>query len=428
MSETFQGEVCSLSSEGFGILRQNNFVVFVPYTAPGDIIRYSIEHQKKNYAIGKLVEVLEPSPSRTTPLCRYYGRCGGCQLQHMQYEAQVESKQQIVLDAFKRIGKFQDVPIQPVEPAEKYWAYRRHITLKIHPEGSYLAAGYVSIDNASIIDVEHCPIFIDEKDAAIQDLQFLLKNFSSYNFSNGTATLFKTENKKMILNLRFENELKFESRMIENFLKQYPGWLGIILHEGKVKRTWGTTKDVLKIDHMLFTCSPDVFTQIHPQQSLKIYHQIVGIAEQRPAGKVWDLYCGIGISSLLMAKQGHAVTGVEYNHDAIQFAKENAAVNGISTALFIQGDVEQVLRQKLKNERADMIIVNPPRIGLTPKVIEEILRRRPQEIIYVSCMPSTLARDLGMLCAKDYKLALVKPYDMFPQTCHIETLAHLVLK
>lgn len=427
MNEIFEGEVLTLSSEGFGILRQNDLVIFVPFTAPGDKIRYRIEKQKKNFAIGILIEVLEASPNRIQPLCRYFGRCGGCQLQQMKYDAQIESKQQIVHEALKRIGKFKNIPLQNIQPAELYWAYRRHITLKIHAKDQILQAGYVSIDHVSILDVKQCPIFIEEDNTVILELQFLLKNISSHGFSSGSATLFKTQNKKFILNLRFENPLVFENSYFEEFLNQHKRWLGVILYEGNRRKTWGVTQEGLEIDGMSFSCSPDVFTQIHPEQSLKIYQQIAQITGKKSSLKIWDLYCGIGISSLLMARQGHAVLGIEFNHAAIAFAKENAILNKVTSVSFLQGDVQQVLRKKLRIEKPDVILVNPPRVGIDPHVAEEILKRKPKEIIYISCMPSTLARDLNILCKKDYMLTFVKPYDMFPQTYHVETLVHLEL-
>lgn len=420
-----KGEVLTLSSEGQGIVRHDNLVVFIPFTAPGDIVLFRIVQQKKKFANGELLKVLQPSPFRTTPLCRYYGHCGGCQLQHITYETQLDSKRQIIEDALQRIGKFTGLSVKPVVPAQQNWAYRRHITLKIRSEGKALVAGYVAMDNKSLIQVEHCPIFISESDLSIQELQTLLKKFSAIEFSEGTAILFKTENDQLILSLYFER-MSFKNQIIENFLKEHPRWIGIVIHVGRKKSTWGQTTSTLTIDDNLsFIASPDVFTQNHPEQSLKIYQHISQIVLSKPGSKVFDLYCGIGISSLLLAKQGHAVIGVEYNPEAIQLAQENARLNHLSSAQFIVGDVEQVLTNNLKKERADTIVINPPRMGLTPKVINELLKRKPKEIIYISCMPSTLARDLKLLCADVYKIVLVQPYDMFPQTSHVETLVHL---
>lgn len=420
-----EGLVLNLSSEGQGILRDNHLVVFVPFTAPGDRVRYETVHRKKNFSQGKLLQVLQPSPVRTTPLCRYFGHCGGCQLQHITYEAQLETKRHLIEDAFKRIGKFRDISVQPVEPAKINWAYRRHVTLKIKAEEKTLSAGYVAMDNLSILRIEHCPIFISENNPAIQEVQDLLKHFSAKNFSEGSAVLFKTSSDQYILSLYFKSSVNFPPDLIDNFLKNSK-WIGVILQIQEQKMTWGTTTALMQIEGMSFICSPEVFTQNHPEQSLKIYQKISEIAAQSPGSKIFDLYCGVGISSALLAKQGHHVVGVEYNPLSIKFAKENAQINGLATCRFLQGDVEQVLKNHLKKENADLILVNPPRTGLAPQVVVEILKRNPKEILYVSCMPSTLARDLNLFCAQGYKISHIQPYDMFPQTYHVETLVCLV--
>lgn len=423
MSEIFSGEILTLSSEGKGVIRHNDLVVFIPFTAPGDKILYRIVLKKKNYADGVLVEILHPSPKRTQPPCRYYGRCGGCQLQHITYEAQLESKRQIIIDALKRIGKFSAIPVQPVEPAKQYWAYRRHITLKVRREEESLTAGYISVDNETLIPVEHCPIFIPENDPSIQQVQKLLKNFPSKGFSEGTAVLFKTDFNQLILYLKFDQALDLPISSIESFLKQYPRWIGISVLAGRRKRTWGETQSVIEFNDMRFICSPEVFTQNHPEQSLKIYQQISDRVSR--GTKVLDLYCGIGISSLFLAKKGCNVVGVEYNPEAIKFALHNSEINALTSPRFIQGDVEHVLQNQLKKESAQVVILNPPRIGIKPQVIDEVIKRKPQSIIYVSCMPSTLARDLAKLCTQDYKISFVQPYDMFPQTSHVETFVHM---
>lgn len=427
MSDVLQGEVVALSSEGHGILRHQNLVIFVPFTAPGDMISYRILHHKKNFAFGELLEVLESSSHRAIPLCRYYGHCGGCQLQHLNYQMQLNTKSLAIEAALKRIGKMDHPCVQPVIGAELNWNYRKHITLKIKPYETYLIAGYVTIDNQTLLPVKHCPIFIPDHDPVIQEVQGLLKNFSSQEFSEGSAVLFKAFNEQFILQLRLENPLKLNSKTFENFLKNHPRWLGVILRDGKNRRTWGRTEAFIEMNGMQFICSPEVFTQNHPEQSAKIYQTILSLVGSPPAKKILDLYCGIGISSLLLAKESHSVIGVEYNPLSIKFAQQNSQMNALNNVTFLQGDVEKILQGKLKHSSADTIIVNPPRIGLTPLVIQEILRRKPQHILYISCMPSTLARDLKTFMPQ-YEVILVQPIDMFPQTMHVETIVHLQRK
>lgn len=434
--QVFEGEVSALSSEGLGIVRREHFIIFIPFTSPGDRILYTITHEKKNFAQGQLLEILQSSPYRTQPFCRYYGTCGGCQLQHIDEETQLKSKRQSIQNALLRIGKFNDVSVLPVNPSSRRRAYRRHITLKIQRVGETLTAGYTGSDHQSFLSVNHCPIFISDENPSIEEVQELLKCFPVDHFTKGKAILFKVKtvmhDKKLILSLHFEKKIKLKKEVIEEiikgFLKRCSSWIGVIFHHGEVKSSFGETQTFLDINEMRFLCNPDVFTQNHPEQSVKIYQQLVELLSSTKA-RVLDLYCGIGISSLLLAQQGHEVIGVEYNGESVKLARENGRLNGLTTTKFIQGDVSQVLRDKSKinvnTNYFEVIILNPPRIGVSPSVVDEIVKREPLEIIYISCLPSTLARDLQAFCRADYQIALVQPYDMFPQTYHVETLVHL---
>ncbi|WP_213156170.1 23S rRNA (uracil(1939)-C(5))-methyltransferase RlmD [Neochlamydia sp. AcF65] len=426
MSEILVGKVIALSSEGQGIVRENNLVVFIPFTTPGDTIRYHIVKRKKNFATGKLLAVLKPSLQRAKPLCRYYGECGGCQLQHLAYEAQLKNKREIIENALIRIGKFSKVTVLPVVAARMNWMYRRHITLKIIPHQGFSRLGYIAIDNQTILPIKHCPLFLAEEDLALAEVQTLLGKISSQQATEGKATLFKTEASHLILSLNFEKLDKIEAEIIEEFLKQFPRWKGVIIKGGSKKWVWGDPTNFLAVGDLKFLCSPEVFVQNHAEQSLKIYQQIIDLLSHKKQATILDLYCGIGISSLLLSQQDHRVIGIEYNPLSIAMAKENAYLNRLTTPQFIEGDVEKILQKEMHGQHADIIILNPPRQGITPTVGAEILRRCPQEIIYVSCMPSTLARDLSFICVKGYKISLIQPYDMFPQTSHVETLVHLI--
>lgn len=425
MSELLQGEVTGFSSEGQGLLRQGQLVVFIPFTAPGDRIRYQISTQKKNFARGQLVDILQASPARVTPLCRYFGQCGGCQLQHIHYSEQLKYKQQIVLDALKRIAKMPNSQVEPVIPATLNWAYRRHVTLKIRPEEGHLKIGYIEVDQHTVLPIESCPIFISDHDTAIKELQSFLKVFLLDLTSEGRATLFKTHSDQLILSLQFEKNLKHNPEIPQVFLQNHSRWAGILLSVGHKKETWGQTQTHISINQLKWVCSPEVFTQNHPEQSTKIYHQITELLKGSTKS-ILDLYCGIGISSLLLAQQGHGVTGMESNPLSITLAKESARLNGLS-ATFMTGEVENLLNQ-LPRTKYDAILINPPRIGISPIALKRILRLKPREMIYISCMPSTLARDLALICSQGYQIQLIQPYDMFPQTYHVETLVHLILK
>jgi 23S rRNA (uracil1939-C5)-methyltransferase len=421
-----EGEITGFTSEGQGILRQNNFVVFVPFTALHDKVTVELTEKKKSYGIGQLLDILEPSLSRIDPRCVYYENCGGCQFQHINYEAQLEAKRLIVENALKRIGKFEQIDVPPVISTTLNWAYRKHVTLHLRAEDQKFSMGFIAQDNHSLVEVEGCPIFIDEKDSLIQEVRTFISNFKPLKAIRGTAVLFKATHEKLILKLDFDQTVQFKADDVKDFLAKHPRFLGISLQQKDQHVTWGEIHTYLKINGMDFICSPFVFTQNHPEQSVKIYHQILKSFENDTPSKILDLYCGIGISSLLLAQKHATVCGIEYTPQAVEFAKQNAIYNGIKNAQFLQGDVEEILMHQLKKETFDLIVTNPPRIGMTPGVIEQILQKKPKAILYISCMPSTLARDLQLLCKESYKIEFIQPYDMFPQTSHVETVVKLV--
>ena len=182
MNETIEtGRIVGLASEGQGIVRHEGLVTFIPYTAVGDSVSYETIKRKKNFAIGNLLQVIEPSPERTTPLCQYYGTCGGCQLQHIKYEAQVEYKRKWIEDALKKIGKFENTVVPPVTPANLQWAYRRRVNLVLRRHGDAFQAGYIATDNKSLVAVETCPIFIEKNDPIIKLCRKYVRNLRAAN-------------------------------------------------------------------------------------------------------------------------------------------------------------------------------------------------------------------------------------------------------
>lgn len=413
-NDLITGEIQSLAFGGEGILRHEGFVVFIPFAAPGDLVKCRIRRVKKSYGYGDLVEILRPSLQREKPRCPYFGRCGGCQLQHISYEGQLEQKKVWVEDALLRIGKFTDIPVAPVIPATPHWVYRRHIDLHLQPTERGYIAGYIEVDNRSLIEVKQCVIFVPPENPLLSQVQEVVKQLKPTCPDPAKLTLLK-EN---VLHFHFKELPSNAAEVIEKAQVRYPNWKAVILSSSTKTLTFGKQELACTIDGLTFQFSSTVFMQNHPEQSLNIYRKINELAKNAP--KILDLYCGIGISSLLLAKQGSSVTGIEYNQKSIDCALRNARTNHISNAQFQKGAVEEVISTLAI---PDFVILNPPREGLDPRVIDRLKIQRPEQIVYVSCMPATLARDLRLL---DYQIALCQPYDMFPQTAHVETLMHLV--
>lgn len=332
-------------------MRVDNFVILVPFTIPGEEVEVRLDKVHKNFAFGTLIKILQSSKHRLEPRCIYFGKCGGCQLQHMTYETQLKHKQQVIQDALKRIANI-DVPLFPIRGAKEPFEYRRYIRLQRREN----AIGFIGIDNKTLVEIEKCVIFSEEK----------------ISLKEGENTLFKSDE--------------------------------------HVHQIWGLT---------IFS-SPTAFLQNHKEQSEAIYREVTNQIKEVEPNHVLDLYCGIGVTSLLLAKEGIKVTGVELSAEAIALAKKSANYNKIIGVDFLATSCEKAIEQFASS---DIILVNPPRTGLDKKVIEGIKRINPKHLFYISCMSQTLARDVEAL---GYRVHSGQAFDMFPQTAHVETLLHLI--
>lgn len=427
------GEITGIAFGGEGILRHEGMVIFVPFAMQGDHVSCRIIEQKKNYARAELIRIEKASPLRILPRCIHYNECGGCKFQHLPYQAQMEHKHTVVDDALSRIGglSLNQESQLAIVPATDNWAYRRHITLNLKFNQDRLRAGYLSSDGTTLLPITQCLIFADENDQAFGKLDRLLQKLTVSQENEGRVTLFKANHQKeMILHFQFDKMPPNSHDLFKDSVNASE-WAGILLSSPVGEFSWGQTSTNYEIDQINFTLSPKAFSQNNPEQSSKIYQQITNLASQNKPKKILDLYCGVGIISLMLAKrlasEGSYVIGVEGNPVAIELAKQNAKQNQINNVTFYEADVGQKINSLIKRDRFDCIIVNPPRTGLQPEVVKALLRAAPQQIVYLSCMPSTLARDLKNL-SQIYQIDYCQPYDMFPQTAHVETLINLTLK
>lgn len=413
------GNIEALSFGGEGIMKKDNFVLFVPFTAIGDFLSCTIVEMKKNYGRAKIHTILKKSENRVIPKCSFFGTCGGCQLQHLNYQSQISIKQQWVKDALIRIGKLEAPEVNEVIPSKNHYAYRRHISLSIRNQ----RVGYIGIDGHSLVQVTKCPIFIEEN-SLLNELQAIVAQFKIEE-KDAKLTVLKQE-ESYILHFHFKILPVNAKEIIQKEFKNNTKFKGIILSSKTNTIKFGSTEVSYSLDGLDFSFSSDMFIQNNVEQSENIYRHLVKIAKESSVYEILDLYCGIGISSLSLAKLRAHVTGIEANHRSIKMAIKNAQKNGLETSTkFIHATVENVL-EKIKIP--DFVIINPPREGLQPQVILALKKRLPKKIVYISCMPSTLARDLFLLGKENYHIEECQPYDMFPQTTHIETVISLALK
>lgn len=409
------GEVSSLAFGGAGVLKKDGLVVFVPFTAPQDVAEVSIVSKKKRFAFGKLEKIIEPSPLRVTPKCPYFGTCGGCQLQHINYSAQLDSKKQAVIDALSRVGKVSQDQLNEVtiEEAEHPWGYRERIALHIK-EGKI---GFFSLDNVNLVEIESCVIFLDQPTTLFNEVRELAKRLTT-----GRMDILKDKEGKFLIYVRLDvlppdgNEIL---KWAETYLTSISGL--------EISRlgSFGKSEVQTQVENLSITYSPRVFIQNNASQSLKIYREIANLFKSYSS--ILDLYSGIGISSLLLAKNGATVESIEYSREAVEWAKKNFENNQETKIKAHCGDVQKLLSGLLNKTKFEAALINPPRDGIDKAVAETLRKSGIKDVIYISCMPSTLARDIKEFIEVGYTIKLVKAFDMFPQTGHIETLLQLQL-
>jgi 23S rRNA (uracil1939-C5)-methyltransferase len=358
---------------------------------------------------------------RTSPQCPYFGTCGGCQLQHLNYPSQLDAKKIFIEDALKRIAQVEFPPFSVIA-AHDQWGYRRHIRLKLKKQTHGFTAGYTGCDNVSFIEVQQCPIFLPASDSAFVTLKPLLEALSNENIEEGSLRIIKTSQNKFLLAFQFSPVLPKNNSLCEKFLNETCE--GIAMLSFDEQKHWGRADCEIELMGLKARFSPFGFVQNHPEQSINLYQAILDALPEN-SNKILDLYCGIGITSLLFARKGREVIGVESHGETIALANQNAEKNSLRPK-FLEGKSESLGVQILKHERPNAVLCNPPRTGLDQALIKALIEEKPNCLLYVSCMPSTLARDLKQLIQGGYRIQSIQGFDMFPQTTHVEVLVKLI--
>jgi 23S rRNA (uracil1939-C5)-methyltransferase len=420
--QPLKGKISSFAFGGSGILKTDeDMVVFIPFTAPNESVSYEIVKQKKRYAEGKLLQVLEPSPHRIEPRCPYFTTCGGCQLQHLDYPYQATLKKQAVQEALQRV--YPEVETEMV-PATSAWSYRRRIHLTLKPLDKGFAVGYISYDNESLVEVDQCPIFLPAKDLIFKQVREIAKQFDSEPSNSGKAALIKMDDQGFLLHFHFKKAPKNAEKVLKEALKLPLS--GIFLSAPGKEFRFGEESLTFALDHFSFRYTPRAFIQNHPEESALIYHAIREEVKATQPPVLLDLYSGIGITSLLAADYAGKIEAIEANREAIKLSQQNAEANGKKISFHL-GLVEKKLPEIL-SKKPFMAISNPPREGMEPSACTMLAESSIQKLIYISCHPATLARDLNVFKANGFILKKSRAYDMFPQTGHVETVAFLEKK
>lgn len=435
-------EITGYTAEGSGVGRLAcGAAVFVPQAAAGDKIQVKILKTAKTYAFGKLEKLLSPSPDRIPVDCPQFSHCGGCVYRHISYEAELRSKQQRVQDALERIGGFHNVILKPIVGAQEPDRYRNKAQVPIGegPAGS-IQLGFYATHSHRIVHCEECLLQPEAFTAAVNAFRQWQKETREdvYNESTGRGHLrhlflriAQATGEVMVCVVVNGNGVHNEPRLVELLRKNVPGLKSVVVNSnrektnvilGKKSRTvWGQDAVTDELCGLRFRISPESFYQVNRSQAEKLYALAGEYAGLTGCETVLDLYCGTGTIGLTMAKKARRIIGVEVVEQAVEDAKRNARENGIENAEFLCADAAKAADMlKNRGEKPDVVILDPPRKGCDEALIETVAKMAPPRVVYVSCDPATLARDLKLFAKLGYKTEEATPVDMFPRTAHVE--------
>lgn len=443
-------DIEDLSHEGLGVGKLEGYTLFVKGALPGERIKAKIMKMKKRYGFARLIEVYEASPHRIEPPCPIYKQCGGCQLQHLSYEEQLRQKELQVRSQLTKIGglDLEQVKVHPTLGMENPWKYRNKAQVPIGEAEGGLVGGFYRQGTHEIIDMQECMIQHEANDAVIQKTKQIAQELgiSAYDEQNHTGLLrhvvvkygFYTKELMLVL-ITLEENIPQKEKLISELRAEF-GDLKSIVQNVNPARTnvifgdrtrvlWGEEYIYDRIGSIQFAISARSFYQVNPQQTKVLYDKALEYADLQGHETVIDAYCGIGTISLFLAQKAKRVLGVEVVPEAIADAKRNARLNGIENAEFAVGEAEKVIPWwKAQGILADVIVVDPPRKGCDEALLKTMIEMKPKRVVYVSCNPATLARDLKILEEGGFRTVEVQPVDMFPHSYHVESVILMVRK
>jgi len=465
MARPKRGEILSLTIDdlafgGEGVGRADGYVVFVPGGLPGDRLRVRLVQVRSRFGRGAIESVEEPSPQRVEAPCPYFGRCGGCRLQHVAYGAQLAFKSKQVADALQRLGGLHGVELRPIIGADETFGYRNKMEFTVarprghapHPdplpsgERESIIVGLHEADRYdAVLDIERCLLQSDRMNALLTEARAF--------FAERELTVYEQDTGEGLLRFLMLREGKHTGELMINVVTSAPAVSELApLAPRLAAREAGTTSVVVNVnpkkasvavgveEHLLggrdhirervggltFQVSANSFFQTNTRQAERLFELVVDSAGLTGGETVLDLYSGTGAISLLLARRGRWVYGIEVAQAAVDDAGVNATINAVTNCTFLCGEVRFVLPALIaKGVSAEVVVADPPRAGFHPKALHALMTLGARRIVYVSCNPTTLARDLGELVRGGYRLEWVQPVDMFPHTPHIEAVARL---
>ena len=439
-------DIVDIGQGGVGIGKYDGFTVFVDGGLINDRIKVRINKSKKNYAVGDIVEIIEESPFRVKRKCSDNLKdCGGCQIQELDYQKQLDIKTNEVKQVISRIGKLEDVVIHDTLGMEEPVRYRNKAQFPIQKVNNNLLICFYKKKSHDIIPTDKCIIQHEINDKIMKIIKTYINAYkvSVYDEKTHTGVLRHlvtkvgfTTNEVMVVLVANGKKLPYLKELASVLEENVPGFKTLVVNVNREKTNvilgrenivvYGDGKINDYIGELVFEISPLSFFQVNPVQTEVLYNKALEYADLKENDTVFDIYCGIGTISLFLAQKAKKVYGIEIVEDAIKDAKINANLNNLDNVEFYVGKAEEVVPKMYKEGKtANVVVVDPPRKGCDEKVLDTIVSMKPDRVVYVSCNPSTLARDLAYLDERGYKCLEVQPVDMFPHTMHVESVAKL---
>lgn len=414
----------SMAFKGYGVSRKDGKVVFVPYVIAGEEAWIEIVEEKKDFSIGRPTRISSPSSSRVEPGCPYFGVCGGCQWQHIDSQVQAKFKKDILTDILQRLGRLTGIPPISVIPSPQPYGYRTRVQLKV--KGGSI--GYYQERSHRLVDVDHCPIAHPLVNQVLRSLRQVRTLFS---FVDELEINVSPEEGKGILILRTNRTGPQLHLHLQEFMNSNPVLKGYAIVEKKGSRLWGdpslaytvSFQRTGKAASVRLQIFPESFFQVNLEQNRSLVQTVLDFANLTGSERVLDLYAGVGNFTLPLAMEAREVLGIEENERSIEDGRLNVLQNRIERCHFIGGKVEEAVGE-LKDRRWDIIVLDPPRAGCRA-ILPLLAEWNPQKIVYISCDPTTFARDLGLLLEEGYALRNLRLIDLFPQTYHMEVVGLL---